>query len=258
MNDFTMICVFAAVIFVVSAMAAWLPFLVKKESESRLHLLIGFSTGIMIGVLFVMLLPEAIERTYDAGYSSSEIAYMILLGFVLLLVVDVIIKRRSSGKGEEAVHDITSLSAFVGLAIHSIFDGLALAAAFIAGEDVGMLVLIALCLHKSVVAFSLTSTMLMSKRKDKTKFYLLTFCLISPLASVLSYALLDSADFKFAGLALCFSVGIFAFVTLCDMLPESFHHRKGDIRQLAVLLFGLAIAVAVACLSGYLLGDIDI
>lgn len=254
MDALLTVIVFATVLLIVTALGCHLPFLLKR-SESNLHTLIAFSAGVMLGVLFVMLMPEAFEETIEADFDYKMACYMILVGFVLLLVIDFLVKKylHFDEHGHDGhSHSITSLSAFTGLAIHSFFDGLALAAAFTAGEEIGILMLVGLCLHKIVVAFSLASTMIMSENLKSTKIYLGTFCVISPLATVISYLFINSVDMAFTGPALCFSAGIFMFVTLCDMLPEAFHHRSRDPKQIVMLLLGLAVAIAVSVLCGML------
>lgn len=263
MDDTLTICVFAAVIFAISVAAARIPFFIKKD-VGQLHKLIAFSSGVMLGVLFLMLMPEAFERTADANYSYEIACYMILVGFLFIFIIDFAVKKHlkvtCSCKtcADEHTHDFTSISAFAGLSIHSFFDGLALAAAFLAGEEVGILVLIALCLHKAVVVFSLSSTMLMSKNKKKTWIYLLVFSVISPLAAIVSYLCLGSGNIDFAGPALCFSVGIFMFVAVCDMLPEAFHNREKDNTQMLMLVIGLIVVLLVSLLSSNLMGGLEI
>lgn len=248
---------YSAILLAVTAFGCYLPFLIKR-SDSHLHKLIAFSAGVMLGVLFIMLMPESLHETIEAGYDFKTTCYWIMGGFILLFSVDFLIKRYLSydEHGEDShVHSVTSFSAFLGLAIHSFFDGLALAAAFTAGESVGLLVLMGICLHKVVVAFSLASTMLMSEHAPSTKFYLITFCLISPLATVISYAFLNTGELTFTGPALCLSVGIFMFVTMCDILPEAFHHRSKDPKQMIMMLLGLAVAIIVSVASGMLMGE---
>lgn len=260
MDEIVTVTIFAIVILLITLLAGRLPFYIKK-SPSNLHLLITFSTGVMIGVLFIMLLPEALERTSDSGHSFELASYMILIGFVLLLIIDFFVKRYlqvEENCAEEKAHTVTSLSAFAGLAIHSFFDGLALAAAFIAGEEVGIMVLIALCLHKAVVVFSLASTLLMSENKTSAWKFILAFSVISPIAAVVSYVCMNSGSMDFAGPALCFSVGIFMFVTLCDMVPEAFHHKDKGFGQISVLILGLILVALVATISGMLMGELDI
>lgn len=260
MNDDTAIIVFALVIFAVTLAAARIPFIIGREKHRDLHRLITFSAGVMVGVLFLMLLPEALERSWDNGVSEDTMAVAMLCGFLLLFVADFLVKKylMKEDACEETEHDITSLSAFIGLAIHSFFDGLALAAAFIAGEDVGIMVLIALCLHKSVVVFSLSSTMLMSHSHNRAWLYLVAFSAISPLAAIVSYFAMDTGGLETAGIALCFSVGIFAFVTMCDMIPEAFRHEKRDNTQMLIFLIGIVICFAVALVSKSLMGGVDI
>ena len=260
MDQIWTVCLFAVVILVITLVAAQIPFIINRSAD-KLHFLIAFSTGVMLGVLFIMLPPEAIERTLDAGYTLNVAWYMIFVGFLLLLFIDFFMKKYLHGGhegGDEHAHSVTSWSAFAGLAIHSFFDGLALAAAFIAGEDVGIMVLIALCLHKSVVVFSLSSTMLMSESRDSAWKFLIAFSVISPVATIISYLTLNTGDMAFAGPALCFSVGIFMFVTLCDMLPEAFHHKEKDPKQLLSLTVGIVLVLIVTLISNYLMGGLEL
>ena len=260
MDQIWMVLLFAAVILVITLIAGYLPFLMNRNPE-HMHFLVAFSAGVMLGVLFIMLPPEALERTLDAGHSLNTACYMILVGFVLLLFIDFMVKKylhADEHADDEHSHNITSMSAFAGLSIHSFFDGLALAAAFIAGEDVGIMVLIALCLHKSVVVFSLSSTLLMSESKSSAWKYLVAFSVISPIATVISYLCLNTGNMGFAGPALCFSVGIFMFVTLCDMVPEAFHHRDKDPKQLAALIVGLIVVIVVSIISESMMGGLEL
>ena len=258
MDQLVTVIIVSAVLFGITLVGCYLPFLLKRDNN-HLHTLIAFSGGVMLGVLFIMLLPEALHETVEAEFDFDTACYMVLAGFVLLFVIDFLVKTYlgfdEHGEDEHA-HSITSLSAFSGLAIHSFFDGLALAAAFTAGEEVGLLVLVGLCLHKTVVAFSLASTMIMGENPRTAWTYLIIFSLVSPLATVASYAFLNSGEFSYTGPALCLSAGIFMFVTMCDILPEAFHHRGNDPKQLLCLLLGLAVAILVATVSGMLMGDI--
>jgi len=258
MDQLLTVIAVSAVLFGITIVGCYLPFLLKRDNN-HLHTLIAFSGGVMLGVLFIMLMPEALHETIEAGFEFDTACYMIMAGFVLLFVIDFLVKKYlgfdEHGEDEHA-HSITSLSAFSGLAIHSFFDGLALAAAFTAGESVGLLVLIGLCLHKAVVAFSLASTMIMGENPRTAWTYLIVFALVSPLATIISYAFLNAGEFTYTGPALCLSAGIFMFVTMCDILPEAFHHRNNDVKQLLFLLLGLAVAILVASVSGMLMGDI--
>lgn len=247
-----LICIL--VTLTVSLIGAFLPHMVKMN-DKQTHLMISFSAGIFIGVLFLMFLPEAFHESTEAGYSALDVMYAVMFGFLAILLTDQIIKSRikSECSCEECMdhhsHDITSLSAFIGLSIHACFDGLALAAAFTIGEGVGITVLIAMCIHKLVVVFSLSSTFLLSSKKQSAKKYLVTFCFISPAAAIVSYAFLGGIGIEWTGLALALSAGIFMFVTVCDMVPEAFHRNELRLKSFALLMAGVIVTIAVVVLS---------
>ncbi len=262
MEELLKVTIFAIVILLISLIAGRIPFRVDKNPKN-LHLLLTFSAGIMLGVPFIMMLPEALEETLEAGYSYDVVGYMVLLGFVILLVIDYLVKRYLNVEdccccSDEAKHAVTSLSVFTGLGIHAFFDGLALSAAFVAGDEIGILVLVGLCLHKSVEVFSLSSTLLLSENKKRAWNFLIAFSCVSPLATMITYLFMKSGEIGFAGPALCFSVGIFLFVSTVDLLPEAFHHKEKGNRQIFLLLLGLALVIVASIITHALMGDVDI
>ena len=98
----------------ITIVGCYLPFLLKRDNN-HLHTLIAFSGGVMLGVLFIMLMPEALHETIEAGFEFDTACYMIMAGFVLLFVIDFLVKKYlgfdEHGEDEHA-HSITSLSAF--------------------------------------------------------------------------------------------------------------------------------------------------
>lgn len=242
------------IMLAVSLLGAFLPHMVKMN-DRQTHLMIAFSAGIFIGVLFLMFMPEAIHESLEAGFSALDVMYAVMFGFLAMLLLDQIVKSRvkSDCGCDECMdhhsHDITSLSAFIGLAIHACFDGLAFATAFIIGEGVGFAVLLAMCIHKVVVVFSLSSTFLMSNKKDSAKKYLVTFCFISPVAAIISYLFMGGIGIEWTGLALAVSAGIFMFVTMCDMVPEAFHRGELRLKSFAMLAIGIVVAIGVVLLT---------
>ncbi|MFA6952423.1 MAG: ZIP family metal transporter [Candidatus Methanomethylophilaceae archaeon] len=261
MDQTVMFAVFVLVTLIVSLVGALLPQMIKMN-DKQTHLLIAFSSGIFVGVLFLMFLPEAVEESIEAGYSSETIMYAVMGGFIAIFIIDIFLKHYNkptcgcSSCMDHHAHDITSLSAFIGLSIHACFDGLALASAFVAGTEVGVMVLVAMCIHKLVVVFSLSSTFLLSNKKKQAMRYLVTFCFISPIAAVVSFVFLNGVSADWTGIALALSAGIFMFVTMCDMIPEAFHRQKYDLKSLGLMLLGIVVVIAVVIFTTHFGGHI--
>lgn len=239
----------------VSFIGAYIP-MAFKATDRQIHMMIAFSAGVFIGILFLILLPEALHESAEGGFSEIDVMYVVMAGFLIMFAVDFIIKHYKKQDCEckecsdHHSHDITSISAFIGLSIHACFDGLAIAAAFLIGEEIGLIMLVAMCLHKAVEVFSLSSAFLLSKNNKRSWSYLIVFCLLTPIAALLSYFVLGEAESAVTGMLFAFSAGIFMFVTMLHMIPEAFHRKDADIKSLILLIIGLVIVILVAVMMG--------
>lgn len=248
MDSMVTFLLYAVVLLVVSMAGACIPH-IRKLKDGQAHLLVALSTGIFLGLLFLMLLPEALEEVEHGGYDIHEAMYAILAGFVLIMLIEMVMKHRhmsacSCQCCEDAhSHRITSMSSFIGLSVHAACDGLALAATFLAGEEVGLMATIGMCIHKFVVLFSLSSTMLLINTDRRTSLlYLLGFSLITPIAGILFFLLFSGIEMEgLTGLPLAFAAGTFMYVALCDMLPEAFHRKNQDIRSFILIVAGIVL-----------------
>jgi zinc transporter ZupT len=245
----------AALILIVSFIGAYLP-MAFRATDKQIHLMIAFSAGVFLGILVLILLPEALHESEAGGFSEMDVMYVLLAGFLIMFIVDFLFKRYKKAKCDcdecldHHSHEITSLSAFIGLSIHASLDGLALATAFLVGEAVGFMMLVALCLHKTVEVFSLSSTFILAGNRKRSAIYLTAFCLFTPVAALISYFILGGVESNFTGPAFAFSAGVFMFVTMLHMIPEAFHRKNNDIKSLALLLIGLAIVICIVFLMG--------
>ena len=252
--DVVSFLIFVAVILAVSIIAAYFPMTVKT-TDHQVHMMIAFSAGVFLGILFLILLPEAIHES-EGVYDVEIVLYVVLAGFLIMFAVDFLFKhlKKADCDCHECLdhhsHNITSLSAWVGLSIHASFDGLSLATAFIVGEEIGYMVLVALCLHKTVEVFSLSSMFLLTKKKRQAIFYLGIFCLLTPVAALISYFVFEGLESSITGLAFAFSAGVFIFVTMLHMIPEAFHRKQTNLGSLALLLLGFGMIVLVVILMG--------
>lgn len=250
--------IYTVALLAVSALGAYMPF-IRKLDDKQTHLLVALSAGIFLGILFFLLLPEAFGEGGESGMSTRDISIVILIGFFAILLVDVIIKHfhmvscPCECHEDDHKHELTSLSAFIGLSIHACVDGLVLATTLIADPNIGFVALGGMCLHKFVELFSLSSTFHLSdKSKKQIVIYLTAFALITPVAALFSFLVLGGVDVDGkVGIPMAFSAGTFMFVALCSMMPEAFHRKKQVLPSFIMVVIGIAIAAAVFLLFGH-------
>src|SRR5271163_710513 len=100
--------------------------------KDRLHLILGFSAGAVIGVAFFDLMPEAlelIEKMHSAAFGTAIVA----LGFALYLVLDrMIVLHHDHGDHSEhqETHGGRAAWGASTLSFHSFLDGLGIGLAF--------------------------------------------------------------------------------------------------------------------------------
>src|SRR5580765_6555432 len=128
--------------------------------KDRLHLILGFSAGAVIGVAFFDLIPEAVERA-SKRFDVHHVTSLVAVGFIIFMILDrmVILHSHShthSDYGDEHNHDHPHQGqqglqrgrlGAGSLSIHSFLDGAAIGLAFEVSREVGVIVTIAVLAH---------------------------------------------------------------------------------------------------------------
>jgi ZIP family zinc transporter/zinc and cadmium transporter len=127
----------------------------SQWSISALGKLVALSAGFMISVALLDLIPESIAQR------GSSAGLIILGGYVLVHLTQHTLTPHFHF-GEE-VHQVTqsvSVSALVGLLLHTFVDGVAIASGFEVSRSLGMLVFVAILLHKLPEGLAISSLFL--------------------------------------------------------------------------------------------------
>jgi len=153
------------------------------------------------------------------------------------------------------MHQFGWVGLFGGLALHTVMDGVALAASVAAAalhDETGLLLgfgtFLAVLLHKPLEAMSIVSVMKAAGWKPWAVTALnASFALMCPLGVVLFYIGWQGAASQHlvVGLALGFSAGVFLCVALADILPEVQFHSHDRLSLTLALLAGVGVAAVI-------------
>lgn len=166
----------------------------------------------------------------------------------------------SHGKHDHA-KDIGWLGMLLGLGLHTLMDGVALAASVTAESHhnpwlglAGLGTFLAVVLHKPLDAFAITSVMKKGGwTPTQQSLVNLTFSLACPLGAIAFYIGANqlSTDGTVLGWGLAISAGFFICISLADLLPEVAFHDHDRLKLTAALLIGVALAVGIESLPGH-------
>lgn len=158
------------------------------------------------------------------------------------------------------------IGVLVGLIIHTLIDGVTLAASVqmdaAHGGGTGILfgfgTFIAVFLHKPLDAISITSLMAASGQSPRHRQWAnFAFALACPLGAAIFYAGVASGgptSTAIVAYVLAFSAGVFLCIALSDLLPEMEFHSHDRFTLTSMLLLGLLAAWMLRFLEGDLHG----
>lgn len=215
--------------------------------RDKLHLILGFSAGAVIGVAFFDLLPEAIILA-EGSFTANHIATFIALGFIFYLILDRTISIHFCPRGEcENPRHRGRLGAGT-LSIHSFLDGVAIGLAFQASPAVGAIVTGAVLTHDFSDGINTVSIILKNKGSKKQALKWLSVDAAAPFIGVLA-TLFFSLPEQQLGLVLALFCGFFLYIGASDLLPES-HHAHPTRWTTIMTILGVAVMYGVIRLAG--------
>jgi len=232
-----------SVIIILGAIAGAMV-VVFTRRPTRLVTFLAFAAGVMLGAAFFHMLPESF---HGGGYWAFT---LVPAGFVFLLVLERYFLSHTCEEPldcTEHMHHGLGFTAFLGLSIHTLVDGIALGSAV--KEGVGLMALIAITSHKVPSSLSLASIL---KSEGRSSPIILTYAffygLMVPAGAVLYFA--SDAALRFEKLspwALAFSAGTFLYIAVSDLLPHiNRHGKERQGRNLVALVAGLVLMLALA------------
>ena len=238
-----------------------------QMTHTRTQLVMSFVSGLMLGVAFYHLLPHSVALNGGPQAADTTVWWLMIGLIAMLLLLRLFHFHQHDFSGEEErhhdhhshqgpvspAHRMSWVGIALGLALHTLIDGVALGAVMqgesVGGAGAGLLgigVFLAILLHKPLDAMSITSVMEAGgwSRGARATTNLL-FALMCPLGALLFFfgmdLLVDTRNYVVAA-ALAFSAGAFICIALSDLLPEVHFHSHDRGKLTLAFLLGIVLA----------------
>lgn len=217
---------------IVSPILGGLIGVLKKPRLSVVYHLLAFAGGIMIAISFLDLIPESIAR---GGYLSSIIGLMI--GFFIMNLIHLLIPNDQSLKG-------TATFLAIGMAIHNIAEGMAVAIASNLSKSLSFIVVASICIHDFAEGLCTASPLYYSSKKKLRSFIITSLTAIPLLAGYLMIQFLfSSISSHTLGFLLGMVAGLMLNITLSELIPESAHKSTGYATEYSLMVGILVVMV---------------
>jgi ZIP family zinc transporter/zinc and cadmium transporter len=197
--------------------------------EKYLRYFVALGAGFLVATAVLEMMPEGLKQNPRMG------PVLIMAGYCMMHLLEHTINAHFHF-GEETHHGEfisrhTSNSVLAGLSVHALFDGVAIGSGFVVSNWLGVLIFLAILLHKAPEGFTMASVMLASGRSRRMAFYSAVALAAATLAGVLVIELVPS----WLPYGLPVSAGVALYVGASDLVPEV--NREPGIRM-ALVFFG--------------------
>jgi ZIP family zinc transporter/zinc and cadmium transporter len=196
---------------------------------------VAAGAGFLLAAVFLRMIPESYQLTTTQALPLFEVGSLVLLGYLLVHAAEHVLVGHFHF-GEETHHEhwvepVVGTTALVGLAFHSLLDGVSIGSAFLVKPSLGLLVAIAVFLHKVPEGFTVGSIMVASGRTRRDAVMSAAWLGIATVAGVLTISLWSDL-LRFA---LPLSAGAALYVAASDLIP-AVNDTKGI--RMALGVFG--------------------
>jgi len=275
-----LLAIYSGLIVLASLAGGWIPLFVRL-THTRLQIAISFVAGLMLGVGLLHLLPHAWQKLR----SIDGAAGWLMGGFLAMFFIQRFfhfhhhdVPDEAGEATEEPAHDVSPsehahhhhgqtlaeqsarrlswTGAALGLTLHTLIDGVALAASVRAeagiagaGAFLGLGTFLVIILHKPFDAMAI-GTLMAAGGWSRISRHLVNglFALAIPLGVTLfdlAANRLGGPGDQFLGSALAFAAGSFLCISTSDLLPELQFHAHDRWKLSFALLAGLGLSALV-------------
>lgn len=214
-------------------------------SRKHINHALGFTAGVILGLVAFDLLPEIFEAAEATGLDPTWPMITLVSGFLLFHIVEKFILVHHSHEKEYGPHKHPHVGIASALALsgHSFLDGVAIGIAFQVDSIVGVAVSIAVIAHRFADGFNTTNVMLHHENKPGRAKKMLFLAAAMPVLGALSTQLFSLSE-KTLAIYLGFFAGFLLYIGASDILPQA--HSKGASRSIiaftvlgAVFMYGV-------------------
>ncbi|MBI4090087.1 MAG: ZIP family metal transporter [Candidatus Kerfeldbacteria bacterium] len=235
----------ASIVSSLGGLAGGMLLLIRETLAKKLsHVLMSFAAGVLLGVAFLDLLPEATEAFGD---SHDGFRY-VLVGVVVFFVIERLIASFHSHESDDRTdHDAALVTArplvILGDTVHNFIDGAVVAIAFLVSVPLGMVTATSVLLHELPHEIADFAILLGSGlARARVMAINLLSALVAPIGTVLTFWYATSVT-AVQPYLLSIAAGNLLYIALADLIPHLHHRAKPSRMAVELLLFAVGLAV---------------
>jgi len=214
-----------------------------KPSERILILGLGFSSGVMLGVTFLVLVSESLKAGFLIGFAGF------ITGSLLFFLLDFILPHIHIIESRNSLLRLGILVA-IGIAIHDLPEGFGIGSGYGISGSLGLTIAVGIMLHNIPEGMAIAIPLHFSGMR-RVKSILISFAagITTLVGALASFFLLSSFSDTLMYSGLAFAGGSMFYITVNELIPEAHRYGNGRLASFAVLV-GIIAAFLLTMIGG--------
>lgn len=213
--------------------------------RDSLHRILGYTAGVLLGVVAFDLLPEIFGLVDSTSLPATIPMVALVLGFLAFHVIEKSILLHHSQEDEygDHTHPQVGIASAMALIAHSFLDGVGIGLAFQVNNTVGIAVAIAVIAHDFTDGLNTVSLLLLNHNSSKRALLFLVADALAPILGALSTLLFHVSDTALL-VYLGFFAGFLLYIGASEILPEA-HSKHSSYSTIMLTILGAAVMFVV-------------
>lgn len=217
--------------------------------KNKLHAIMAFTAGVLLGVVSFDIFPEIIEQIKENSFDPNGAMIALVAGFLFFHVLEktVLIHHAHEESYAEHKHPRVGVLSALALIGHSFMDGVGIGLGFQINPAVGILVALAVISHDFTDGMNTVTLMLAHNNSIKKAKMFLALDALAPILGAAS-TLFFTVSSYFLVLYLGFFAGFLLYIGASDILPEA-HSKQSSFKLIGLTVLGAVFIFIITRLT---------
>lgn len=226
---------------ILTCLATFIGGLIALRLNTKIHLLLGFTAGVILSVVSFDLLPEIVELAGKLNIDIRQAFIPLVIGFLLFHVIEkyILIHHVHEEDYGDHKHPKIGMGSAFALIGHSFLDGVGIGLAFQVSPVTGVAVALAVLAHDFSDGINTVSLMISHKNSRLKALGFLALDSIAPVLGAVS-TLFFTLPEKFLLVYLGIFAGFLLYIGSSDILPEA-HSKRSSWTTVGMTVLGALV-----------------
>lgn len=220
--------------------------LVALRFKNKIHLILGFTAGVLLAVVAFDIFPEINDLTAKLNGNIMHPMIALILGFMMFHILEKVLIMHYAEEDQYHAHKhpVVGIASGIAIALHAFFDGVGIGLGFKISSTIGIFIALAVIAHDFSDGLNTVTLALVNKNTRNKAIKLLLLVAIAPILGIFSTNFFTISPY-FLLLYLGYFSGFLLYIGASDILPEA-HSSHSSLSTILMTILGILLIFFVS------------